>query len=249
MRVLLVEDEVRLAENLAAALRDGPGFAVDWAADGEAGDEFARNACYDLIVLDLMLPRMDGQTVLKRLRARRDATPVLVLTAKDGSESIIALLNAGADDYLAKPFDLGELLARAKALIRRGKGAAHPTLSILDLEVNTLEQTVRRRGTAVDLSPTEYRVLEYLIHRPRVIVSKRELLEHLYDYNWEHHSNVIEVHVSNLRRKLDAAVPDAEPIVETMRGRGYRLAPGLAWDQQTPAAPDTGHRLDMERDQ
>lgn len=225
MRVLLVEDEVRLADNLAAALRDGPGFAVDWAADGEAGDDFARNGVYDLVILDLMLPRLDGLGVLRRLRARADSTPVLVLTAKEGKQPIIELLNAGADDYLAKPFDLGELIARAKALIRRGKGAAHPTLNALGLTVNTLEQTVHRAGTLVDLSPTEYRILEYLIHHPRKIVSKRELLEHLYDYNWEHHSNVIEAHVSNLRKKLDAAQPDADPVIETMRGRGYRLAP------------------------
>ena len=224
MRVLLVEDEVRLADNLAAALRDGPGFAVDWAADGEAGDDYARSAVYDLVILDLMLPRLDGLGLLRRLRARHDATPVLILTAKEGKNSIIELLNAGADDYLAKPFDLGELLARAKALIRRGKGAAHPTLNALGLTVNTLEQTVRRASVLVDLSPTEYRILEYLMHHPRKIVSKRELLEHLYDYNWEHHSNVIEAHVSNLRKKLDAAQPDAEPVIETMRGRGYRLA-------------------------
>jgi len=235
MRVLLVEDEVRLADNLAAALRDGPGFAVDWAEDGEAGDDFARTPCYDLIVLDLMLPNLDGLSLLKRLRARRDSTPVLILTAKEGADSIIQLLNAGADDYLAKPFDLGELLARAKALIRRGKGAAHPTFTVLGLEVNTLEQTVSRNGVFIDLSPTEYRVLEYLIHRPRVIVSKRELLEHLYDYNWEHHSNVIEVHVSNLRKKLDAAQPEAEPIIETMRGRGYRLAPTFPPEAGTSA--------------
>jgi DNA-binding response OmpR family regulator len=217
MRVLLVEDEVRLAENLAAALRDGPGFAVDCAGDGLSGDEFASSACYDLVILDLMLPKLDGLSVLRRLRGRHDPTPVLILTAKDGANSIVELLNAGADDYLAKPFDLGELIARAKALIRRGKA--------LGLEVNTLEQTVRRHGVLVDLSPTEYRILEYLIHRPRKIVSKRELLEHLYDYNWEHHSNVIEAHVSNLRKKLEAAVPDPEPVIETMRGRGYRLAP------------------------
>jgi two-component system response regulator PhoP len=225
MRVLLVEDEVRLADNLAAALRDGPGFAVDWAEDGLAADDFALAASYDLVILDLMLPKLDGLGVLKRLRGRQDSTPVLVLTAKDGKDSIVQLLNAGADDYLAKPFDLGELLARAKALIRRGKGAAHPTLAALDLSVNTLEQSVHRNGIPVALSPIEYRILEYLIHRPRAVVSKRELLEHLYDFNWEHHSNVIEAHVSNLRKKLDAAVPDAEPVIETMRGRGYRLAP------------------------
>jgi len=224
MRVLIVEDEVRLAENLAAALREGPGYAVDCAADGQTGDEMAGFRCYDLIVLDLMLPQMDGLTLLRRLRMRRDATPVLILTAKEGKIAIVELLNAGADDYLAKPFDLGELIARAKALIRRGKGAAHPTLKVYGLEVNTLEQSVHRNGIGVDLSPTEYRILEYLIHHPRRIFSKRELLEHLYDYNWEHHSNVIEAHVSNLRKKLDAAAPGAEPVIETMRGRGYRLS-------------------------
>jgi two-component system response regulator PhoP len=232
MRILLVEDEVRLADNLAAALRDGPGFAVDWAEDGLMGDDCASNRVYDLIVLDLMLPKLDGLSLLRRMRGRQDPTPVLILTAKEGADSIIQLLNAGADDYLSKPFDLGELIARVKALIRRGKGAAHPTLKAGGLEVNTLEQTVRRHGIPVELSPTEYRILEYLVHRPRVIVSKRELLEHLYDYNWEHHSNVIEAHVSNLRKKLDAAVSqspetlaDEAPVIETMRGRGYRLAP------------------------
>jgi two-component system response regulator PhoP len=226
MRVLVVEDEVRLADNLAAALREGPGFAVDCAEDGEIGHQLAEQGCYDLIVLDLMLPKVDGLTLLRRLRARADATPVLILTAKDGTASTIELLNAGADDYLSKPFDLGELIARAKALIRRGKGASHPVLAVADIEVNTLEQTVRRAGRLIDLSPTEYRILEYMVHRPRVIVSKRELLEHLYDYNWEHHSNVIEAHISNLRKKLMAGRSQDTPsqqAVETLRGRGYRL--------------------------
>ena len=226
MRVLVVEDEVRLADNLAAALREGPGFAVDCAEDGEIGQQLAEQGCYDLIVLDLMLPKIDGLTLLRHLRARADATPVLILTAKDGTASTIELLNSGADDYLSKPFDLGELIARAKALIRRGKGASHPVLAVADIEVNTLEQTVRRAGRLIDLSPTEYRILEYMVHRPRVIVSKRELLEHLYDYNWEHYSNVIEAHISNLRKKLMAGrsqgIP-AQQAVETLRGRGYRL--------------------------
>ena len=224
MRVLLVEDEVRLAENVAAALREGPSFAVDCAADGLTGLDLAENRCYDLIVLDLMLPGLDGLSLLQKVRASGDSTPVLILTARAEHSSIIALLNAGADDYLSKPFDLGELIARAKALIRRGKGVANPLLRLSDLEVNTLEQTVRRSGKLVDLSPTEYRILEYLIHRPRVVVSKRELLEHLYDYNWEHHSNVIEAHISNLRRKLEAATQ--QPSIETLRGRGYRLLMG-----------------------
>ena len=224
MRVLLIEGEVRLAQNIASALREGPGFAVDSAEDGETGLDLAANLCYDLIVLDLMLPKVDGLTVLQRLRQRRDRTSVLILTAKVGHSSIVELLNAGADDYLSKPFDLGELIARAKALIRRSKGFATPTLRVSDLEVNTVEQTVRRANEVVELSPTEYRILEYLIHKPRVVVSKRELLEHLYDYNWEHHSNVVEAHVSNLRKKLDAAT--GQPSIETLRSRGYRLLMG-----------------------
>jgi DNA-binding response OmpR family regulator len=221
MRVLVIEDEVRLAENIAAALREGPGFAVDCAEDGETGAQLASFRCYDLIVLDLMLPGLDGASVLARLRSRKDQTPILVLTARSEVQSKIRLLNAGADDYLSKPFDLGELLARVKALIRRGKGVAHPTLRAGRLLLNTLEQTVTVDDVALSLSPMEYRVLEYLMHRPRVIVSKQELLEHLYDYNWEHHSNVIEVHLSNLRKKIGGA--EESPMIETMRGRGYRL--------------------------
>ncbi|HZY62582.1 MAG TPA: response regulator transcription factor [Edaphobacter sp.] len=221
MRVLLIEDEKRLAENVASALRDGPGFAVDCAEDGLTGLDLAGNRCYDLIVLDLMLPKLDGPSLLRKLRSGGDRTAVLILTAKSERDSIVSLLNAGADDYLSKPFDLGELIARAKALIRRGKGVADPTLRLADLELNTVEQTVHRSGQPVELSPMEYRILEYLIHRPRVIVSKRELLEHLYDYNWEHHSNVIEAHVSNLRKKLDAVTQ--RPSIETLRGRGYRM--------------------------
>ncbi len=222
MRVLLIEDEPRLSENIAAAMSEGPGFAVDCALDGPTGLMLARNRCYDLIILDLMLPLLGGPEVLAKLRAEADPTPVLVLTARGGAESIISLLNAGADDYLTKPFDLGELIARAKALVRRGKGVADPVLRVAGIELNSLEQTVRRGGKPVELSPTEYRILEYMMHSPRVILSKRNLLEHLYDYNWEHHSNVIEAHVSNLRRKLDSC--SAHPSIETLRGRGYRLS-------------------------
>ena len=229
MRVLLIEDEDRLAENVAAALREGPGFAVDCAEDGETGMMLAGNRCYDLIILDLMLPKIDGLGVLKGIRARKDETPVLILTARGETGSKINLLNSGADDYLSKPFDLGELLARAKALLRRGKGVAHPTLSVGDIVLNTLEQTVLRAGVSVVLSRMEYRILEYLMHRPRVIVSKQELLEHLYDYNWEHHSNVIEVHVSNLRKKMGGA--EESSIIETLRGRGYRLMSAAAVSQ------------------
>src|SRR6185437_11384305 len=162
-----------------------------------------------------------GAAVLRDLRQRKIHTPVLILTALEEKESIIELLNAGADDYLSKPFDLGELLARVKALIRRAKGVSTPVLTVADVELNTIQQTVKRKGRSIELSPTEYRILEYLAHRPRAIVSKEELLEHLYDFDWEHHSNVIEAHVSNLRRKLNLA--EAEPLIETVRHRGYRL--------------------------
>ncbi|MCL5262953.1 MAG: response regulator transcription factor [Acidobacteria bacterium] len=224
MRVLVVEDETRLAANIAAAMREGPGWAVDLAGNGLDGRELCQQAEYDLVILDLMLPGLDGAGVLKAIRAQGNATPVLVLTAVADKASVVKLLNAGADDYLAKPFDLGELLARAKALIRRGKGVSHPVIRIGELVLDTVEKSVTLRGTAVEVSPTEYRVLEFLGHRPGAIISKQSLLEHLYDYNWEHHSNVIEAHVSNLRRKLSTAGDD--PWIETLRGRGYRLMTG-----------------------
>jgi len=227
MRILLVEDEQRLAENIVGALRE-TGLAVDHAADGEDGSLMAEQGVYDAVVLDLMLPGKNGQDILADLRRKRLSTPVLILTAQEGKASIVELLNAGADDYLAKPFDLGELIARVKAVIRRGKGASDSRLSVADVEVDTIHQTVTRCGEPIDLSPTEYRILEYLIHRPRAIVPKRELLEHLYDFAWEHHSNVVEAHISNLRRKLNAR--GEEPLIATLRYRGYRLIGGVRRD-------------------
>jgi DNA-binding response OmpR family regulator len=221
MRVLIVEDEPRLAENIARTLRETAGYAVDVASDGQEGLFLAESNAYDAILLDLMLPKLDGMQVLKRIRESGQHTPVLVLTARDDKESIVALLNAGADDYLTKPFDLGELLARLKALIRRGKGQPSPVLNIGDLQLNTVDRTVQRAGRPITLTAMEYRVLEYLAHRPRAVVSKTELLEHLYDYNWEKFSNVIEVYISGLRRKLDAG--SQQPLIRTLRGQGYVL--------------------------
>lgn len=225
MRVLLVEDEIRLAENIMSALRE-VGIAMDHAADGEIGYHFAEIDVYDAIVLDLMLPGRDGKSLLQSLRRKEIHTPVLILTAQEGKESVVELLNCGADDYLSKPFDLGELIARIKALIRRSKGRSSSLLTFADVELNSISQTVKRKNRLIDLSPTEYRILEYLLHRPGAVVSKQELLEHLYDFDWEHHSNVIEAHVSNLRRKLD--YPNGEPLIETLRYRGYRLREGSA---------------------
>src|ERR1700737_1280582 len=221
MRALVVEDEKRLAQNVADGLRQCAGYAVDVAQDGESGLFMAESNEYDLIVLDLMLPKLPGSVFLERYRKSGYETPVLILTAREEKQSIIKLLNAGADDYLAKPFDLGELLARAKALVRRGKGKPQPLLSIGDLEINLAERTVKRAGKPVELMPMEYRVLEYLASRSRAVVSKTELLEHLYDYNWEKFGNVIEVYISGLRKKIDS--DSRTKLIHTLRGHGYAL--------------------------
>ena len=223
MRVLVVEDEVRLADNLAAALREGPGFAVDCAEDGETGEQLARQGCYDLIVLDLMLPKVDGLTHAADVCARATTQPRFSSSPQRTAQPPSSSCSTPARTTISANPSIWASSSRAP---KRSSAAARerriPVLAVADIEVNTLEQTVRRAGRLIDLSPTEYRILEYLVHRPRVIVSKRELLEHLYDYNWEHHSNVIEAHISNLRKKLMAASPISQA-VETLRGRGYRL--------------------------
>ncbi len=221
MRALVIEDEKRLAENLARSLRESTTCAVDVAYDGEEGLFLAESSPYDLIVLDLMLPKLPGPEVLRKYRAGGSDTPVLILTARDEKSLIVTLLNAGADDYLTKPFDLGEFLARAKALIRRGKGKHSPVLKVGDLELDTLAHIVQRAGRTIDLTPMEYHVLEYLAYRPGAVVSKTELSEHLYDYNWEKFSNVIEVYISGLRRKIDEEAP--VKLIRTFRGQGYSL--------------------------
>jgi len=224
MHVLVIEDEERLAHNLAKAISKNAGFVVDVALNGEDGLHLATSGVFDAIILDLMLPGKSGQDVLAGLRKTGDKTPVLILTAKEEKASIIALLDSGADDYLPKPFDLGELLARLKALIRRGKGQASPQLVVGDLVLDFNTRSAARAGNRVELSPMEYRTLEYLMMRKGAVVSKEELLEHLYDYNWEKFSNVIEVYISTLRRKIDSGA--AERLIHTLRGRGYVLRTG-----------------------
>ncbi len=224
MRILVIEDESRLAHNIARSLREACGYAVDVALDGEEGLYLASENTYDALCLDLMLPGLTGTEVLARLRALKLRTPVLILTARDETASVIALLNQGADDYLSKPFDLGELKARLQALIRRSQGHADSLLVVGDLEMDVSRAVVRRRGIVLSLSPMEYRVLEYLMHRPGVIVTKGKLLEHLYDFNWEKFSNVVEVYISGLRKKIDA---DADvKLIHTLRGHGYMLHVG-----------------------
>jgi two-component system response regulator PhoP len=234
MRVLVVEDEERLAQNIATILRDNALCAVDTAPDGEEGLFLATSTPYDLIVLDLMLPKLNGLEVLTRLRGEGRNTPVLVLTARDEKEIVVKLLNAGADDYLTKPFDLGEFVARSKALLRRGKGEHSPVIEIGPLSVNTVTRAVEVGGSAIVLTAMEYRVLEYLALRRPALVSKEELLEHLYDYNWEKFGNVIEVYISGLRRKIEGLA--GQRLIHTVRGLGYTLrsegeAPGSASGQ------------------
>src|SRR5438876_7395569 len=221
MRVLIIEDEPRLAENVARTLRETAGYAVDVAADGQEGLFLAESNAYDAVLLDLMLPKLDGMQVLRRIRESGQHTPVLVLTARDDKESVVALLNAGADDYLTKPFDLGELLARTKALIRRGKGQPSPVLTIGDLQLNTVDRSVQRAGRPITLTAMEYRVLGYLAHRPRAVVSKTELLEHLYDYNWGKFGNVIQVYSSGFRRRL--VLGWGQRLIRQLRGQGCLL--------------------------
>ncbi len=221
MRALVVEDYAGLAKNLARALRESAGYAVDIAADGQEGLFLAETNSYDLILLDLMLPKMDGMEVLRRLRAGGALTPVLILTSRDDKETTVALLEAGADDYLTKPFDVSEMVARCRALIRRAHGLAAPVIEVGDLVIHPQEMTVSRAGRTLTLTAMEYRLLEYMAHRPRAVLSKSELLEHLYDHNWEKFSNVLEVYVSSLRRKLNRE--GSVPLIHTLKGRGYVL--------------------------
>jgi len=225
VRVAVIEDEQRLAENIAASLRETEGFAVDVARDGEEGMYLVTNNSYDALVLDLMLPRMSGIEILTQMRKKGIRTPVLVLSAKDELDSVLSLLDKGADDYLTKPFDLRELRARLRALIRRSHGHADSKLVIADLEMDTSQAIVRRAGQVIALMPMEYKTLEYLMHRQGMVVSKTELLEHLYDFNWEKFSNVIEVYIAGLRKKIEDT--SEHKLIHTMRGHGYMLHDGV----------------------
>ena len=221
MRVLIIEDEQRLAHNIAQVLQEQAGYAVDVSADGTDGLHQARTVAYDLLILDLMLPGVDGMAILRTLRAAGQSVPVLILTARDTPADVVSGLNAGGDDYLTKPFDMGELVARCKALVRRAHGRADPVLRTGDLAIDTLARRVYLAGQEVQLTGMEYRVLEHLVMCAGRIVSKTDLLEHLYDFSWECFSNVIEVYISTLRRKLD---PDRRVgLIRTVRGQGYLL--------------------------
>ena len=215
MRILLVEDETDLLSSLALALREER-YAVDTAADGEEGLYKAMNWSYDAIVLDVMLPKLDGWTVLARLRKAKK-TPVLMLTARDTGRDRVRGLDTGADDYLVKPFDLDELLARLRALIRRSAGHATNGLQIGEVLIDTAARTVSRAGKHVELTAREYALVEFLaLHRGEV-VTRTTLYEHLFDEDDSTLSNLLDVHVSNVRKKL------GHDLIATRRGHGYQV--------------------------
>jgi len=220
MRVLVVEDYLPVRRSVSEGLEE-QGFAVDTAADGEEGLWFAEQNPYDAIVLDLMLPKLDGISVLKRLRGKGSRIPVLVLTAKDAVADRVAGLDLGADDYLVKPFALAELIARVKVLVRRGYDRTSPVIAVADLEVDTAKRTVARGGATIILSAREYALLEYLAMRAGELVTRTEIWEHVYDFRSEAHSNVVDVYIGYLRRKLEQNGHGR--LIHTRRGQGYVL--------------------------
>ena len=220
MRVLTVEDDDPLREALCQGLEEA-GFAVDGAADGEEGLWYARSNEYDAIVLDLMLPRIDGLTILSRLRREGSAVPILILTARDTVADRVKDLDFGADDYLVKPFAFAELLARVRAMVRRGYNNKDPVIRVADLEIDTAGRTVRRGGQSIDLSAREYALLEFLAARAGQVVSRSAIWEHVYDFHSEPESNVVDVYVGHLRKKIEQ--PDRPKLIHTRRGQGYLL--------------------------
>lgn len=218
MRILLVEDDQKLAEFVARGLRSER-FAVDLAVHGREGERFIQSYTYDLIVMDLMLPQMNGTELLRRVRQVHPLLPVLILTARDELDDKIAHFEAGADDYLTKPFDFAELLVRIKALLRRTPAERHDILSLADLELNRLSQQVRRHGQRIDLTAKEYALLEYLLSSPGRVFSRTMILNHVWDQSFEGVTNIVDVYVRYLRRKVDEPFPLR--LIHTVRGVGY----------------------------
>ena len=223
MRVLLVEDEVRLAENVRRGL-NAEGFVVDVVHNGDDGLFNAEVNDYDVVVLDIMLPGLNGYEICRRMRAARVWTPVLMLTAKDGEYDQADALDLGADDYLTKPFSFIVLVARLRALIRRGGPIRPAVLEAGDLTLDPASRTVRRAGDELSLTPREFGVLQFLMRHRGDVVSKTDILESVWDANYEGDDNVVEVYVGYLRRKIDQ--PYGRHAIETVRGAGYRLEVG-----------------------
>ncbi len=222
MRLLIAEDDEKLSSALARGLR-ADGYAVDVAATGDDALLQARVYDYDAVILDLMLPGVDGLSVCGTLRDEGRWAPLLMLTARDGVGDRVRGLDSGADDYLVKPFDYGELVARLRALLRRGAPERPAVLTVADLEVDPATRVVTRAGRRIGLSAREFGVLEFLVRRAGQVVTRAELLDHVWDQNYQGSTNVVDVYVGYLRRKLDA--PFGQPLIHTVRGAGYVLGP------------------------
>lgn len=225
MRVLVIEDEPGIAQFVCQGLTEA-GYAVDMALDGELGLSYALAAEYDLIVLDILLPRLGGLQLLEKLRSQSIKAPVLLLTALDGVEDRVRGLEAGADDYLVKPFAFSELLARIRALLRRPPLQVDTVLRVGELEMDTAKREVRRAGSLIELSQREFAVLEYLMRHPSQVLTRTQIAEHVWNFDFFNESNVVDVYVGYLRRKLDKGFNKS--VIQTLRGMGYRLNPNLS---------------------
>ncbi|HEV7906104.1 MAG TPA: response regulator transcription factor [Pyrinomonadaceae bacterium] len=234
MRLLLVEDEARMARFIERGLRE-QAYAVDVATNGEDALYQAAINTYDAIILDVMIPRKDGLTVCRELRAGGVRVPVMMLTARDAVEDRINGLDTGADDYLTKPFEFGELLARLRALLRRGQELRTTVITVSDLTINTRGQQARRAGQSLNLTTKEYALLEYLAHNTGRVVGREEIAEHVWDETFDPFSNLIEVYINRLRRKVDG--PFETTLIHTRRGVGYVLQ-RLEPDEETSGGED-----------
>src|SRR3984893_12631233 len=222
MRILVVEDNYRLSSSLKMNLTH-EGYSVDTAYDGQEGQDLAEMTSYDLIILDILLPRKDGLEVCRELRRRRIHTPILLLTARDSVDDRVQGLDCGADDYLAQPFAMRELLARLRALLRRQQPYKNGRLEIGDLMIDPVTHSVEREGRSIDLTPREFALLEFLVYHPNQVVTREMIEQHIWNYDFECESNVIDVYVRRLRRKIDA--PFSIKLLAMLRGIGYRLTP------------------------
>jgi two-component system, OmpR family, response regulator len=221
MRILLVEDDKKIASFISKGLKEA-GFSVDHVANGEAGLDLALNESYDAAILDIMLPGLDGLSIIEQLRSHNNKTPVLILSAKQSVEDRVRGLQKGSDDYLTKPFAFSELLARIQALIRRSSNIAEPvSLKISDLNINLLTREVIRNNEKIELQPREFALLEYLLRNKGKIVSKTMIMEHVWDYNFDPQTNVVEARVCRLRDKVDR--PFKKKLIHTVRGVGYAI--------------------------